>query len=784
MKRLLLLIALVLGSAVAWADGWYGTSPQTSSEKETPVFLQVKVNGAVMNTGVEVAAYVEGECRAIVTSPMDVDGNYFYRLRVRGNADDVGKDISFKVFYNKLVYTFPAKTHAFDEETVPASNPIILNVDAVMGISLTNPINIVAAIPATRDLTQDITILYDEANRKNESALESVFTYTWTPAAVILSVAGNTLTASAVTPPDGIALDLTVKGPNYGNNAGPKQYSFTTSTQVIVTEPVVEVSKITVSPATLTLEVGENYLTKMNELCTVTVEPAEASDKSWSTSIDPTSTATASTAGIITAPGTLKVIVTSNSNPEVKATLTITVPTPVSFKYPAELMLSKLHATPMAFTEFVGDNFDKSLITVTFSNASNDQPCATAVMADDTGLNWNVTGLYVGNSYTYQVKYNGTPMKTTTDGTAGVVRIPAEVALNNAGWDWISLYAFQSGKAPYTLKPAGDYLGWLNLNANNKVIDVRSQTALLYNDDIYGFIGDITELSPTGGMYKVKAKYEDANLCVIDLGADCDLVTSTTETYNTIQTGYTWISFPMETATTIGDTRLAETAQSGDMIIGKTSSALFNGTEWQPADFALLPGKGYIYYTTGGGGFRPNFNAPASGGVKRFAPKQPFNSHLSTFNSTPSPWKYDASPFADNMPVVAALEGVEDGDRFSIGAYVGSECRGEGRAVDGNLFIINVAGKAGELVRFRLYDKETEEFFDLDQALIYTAMHGSLRAPVRLSGSGVVDAVKGIHHSQFTIHNDGNAYNLAGQRISNAPLKKGVIIQNGRKVVK
>ena len=777
MKRLLLLFALVLGSAVAWADGWYGTSPQTSSEKETPVFLQVKVNGAVMNTGVEVAAYVESECRAIITSPMDVDGNYFYRLRVRGNTADVGKDISFKVFYNKLVYTFPAKTHVFDGETVPASNPIILNVDAVMGVSLTNPINIVAAIPAVRDLTQDITILYDETNRKNESSLESELTYTWTPAAAILSVEGNTLTASAVTPPDGISLNLTVKGPNYGSNAGPKIYSFTTSTQVIVTEPIVEVSKITISPSTLTLDVGENYLTKMSELCSVTVEPSNASDQSWSTSLDPTSTATANTAGIITGPGTLKVIITSNSNPDIKTTLTITVPTPVSFKYPAELILSKLHNTSMAFTEFIGDNFDKSLITITFSNATNGEPCATAVMTDETGLNWNVMGQYVGNNYTYQVKYNGAPMKTTADGTAGVVRIPAEVALNNTGWDWISLYAFQNGKAPYLLKPAANYLGWLNLNANNKVIDVRSQTALLYNDETYGFIGDITELSPTGGMYKVKAKYEDANLCIIDLGADCDLVTSTTETYNTIQKGYTWISYPLETATTIAETRLAETAQTGDIIIGKMSSATFDGTKWMPADFALQPGKGYIYYTTGGGGFRPNFNAPTGGGVKRFAPST-LNSKPSSQNSTPSPWKYDTSPFADNMPVIAALENIEDGDRFSIGAYVGNECRGEGRAVDGNLFMINVAGKAGELVHFRLYDKVTEEFFDLDQSLIYTAMHGSLKAPVRLSGIGVVDGISSVQRTE----QEEATYTLTGQKVSKN--FHGVVVTKGRKQMK
>jgi hypothetical protein len=395
-------------------------------------------------------------------------------------------------------------------------------------------------------------------------------------------------------------------------------------------------------------------------------------------------------------------------------------------------------------------------------------------MSDASGMKWNFTGQYVG-TYNYRVYYNGNPMRSTTDATAGVVHIPAEVALNNTGWDWISLYAFGAGQTTYPLQGGGGaYLPWMNLDANNKIIEIRSQSALLYNDATWGFIGDITELTPAGGMYKVKAAYADAGSCVIDLGVDCVPITSTTAVYNTIQTGYTWISYPLETATTIAQTQLATNAQAGDMIIGKTTSATFNGTAWLPADFAFQPGKGYIYYTAGGGGFRPNFNAPAGGGVKGASPAV----RLDEQPAEPSPWKYDASPFADNMPVIAALEGLETGERFSIGAYVGDECRGEGAAIDGNLFIINVAGKAGELVHFRLYNKATAEFFELDQSIVYTSMQGSLRAPVKLSGSGVVDGIQ----STTGTPTSGDAYNLAGQKVGRG--YRGIVVTNGRKVVK
>ncbi|MBO4801605.1 MAG: hypothetical protein J5545_07035 [Bacteroidaceae bacterium] len=779
MKRIFLLFTLLLSGALAWADGWYGTSPQATSETETPVYLQVKVYG-VEQAGVEVAAYVNGECRAIETTATDLDGHAFYLLRVKGSKTDVDKMITFKVFHNKLVYSFPTKTQVFDEETVPPSTPIVLNVDAVTDVSLTNPIELSAATvsqesPATRALTAaDVIPQYDDANRQNESVLETTFEeFSKNEGPAILTIEGNVLKATAVTPPEGLELSVRVKGQNYGNNAGPKQYSTVAATQVIVTEAVVPVTQITLTPNSITAHIGDNYLTAIANEVVVSVTPNNATNQEVNTAIDNTSTATVE-GNVITGPGLLKVIFSSVSNPEVTATLTINVPTPVSFNYPSVQMLSKLAPVQVTFTNFAGDEFDKSKIAINISNATNGQPCATAEMADDTGLKWNFQGLYVG-AYNYQVSYDGNLMNADNGGTTGVLQIPAEVPFNNNGWDWISLYAYENGSAPYFLKPDGaaNYLGWLTQNADNKVIEVRSQTGLLYNDVTYGFVGEITELSPAGGMYKVKAKYADPNMCIINTGFDCVLVDPST--VNTIQTGYTWISYPLETATTIADTRLAETAQVGDKIIGKASTAEYNGTAWLPADFTFQPGKGYIYYTEGNGGFRPNFYAPAGGGVKRFAPRK-------ASSSSPSPWKYDASPFADNMPVVAALEGVEDGERFSIGAYVGDECRGEGRAVDGNLFMINVAGKAGELVHFRLFDQETGEFTELEQSLIYSAMHGSLRAPVKLSGKSVVDGIGSINNSQFTINNAGDAYNLAGQKVNKN--FRGIVVKNGRKMVK
>ena len=57
-------------------------------------------------------------------------------------------------------------------------------------------------------------------------------------------------------------------------------------------------------------------------------------------------------------------------------------------------------------------------------------------------------------------------------------------------------------------------------------------------------------------------------------------------------------------------------------------------------------------------------------------------------------------------------------------------------------------------------------------------MQGSLRSPVKLSGSGVVDGIK----STTGTPTSGEAYNLAGQKVGRG--YRGIVVTNGRKVVK
>lgn len=69
---------------------------------------------------------------------------------------------------------------------------------------------------------------------------------------------------------------------------------------------------------------------------------------------------------------------------------------------------------------------------------------------------------------------------------------------------------------------------------------------------------------------------------------------------------------------------------------------------------------------------------------------------------------YNPRKFADNMAIVADLGTDVDTDRYSVYAFVGDECRGEGKAVNGRYFI-TAYGNQGEYVTLRVIDNETGE---------------------------------------------------------------------------
>ena len=100
-----------------------------------------------------------------------------------------------------------------------------------------------------------------------------------------------------------------------------------------------------------------------------------------------------------------------------------------------------------------------------------------------------------------------------------------------------------------------------------------------------------------------------------------------------------------------------------------------------------------------------------------------------------SVWAYNSAAFADNMTIIAEVPELTRASDCTVGAFVGDECRGEGRLVEGRYFI-TVHGKGGEAVSFKLYDKVTGEYRLLSGGLPFDKMAGSLAKPVVMKLGG------------------------------------------------
>lgn len=508
------------------------------------------------------------------------------------------------------------------------------------------------------------------------------------------------------------------------------------------------------APETLEMEVGENFNTllegKVNVYPqgTVTINPMEAHGYAF-------------TDGMAMQAGTYTLIATCNENSRAMAEIKVTVAAPVVITYPASLTISKLKDTELTLTITEGvDSFDPKLLDIWIEGETTGglpMPTITEVEGSN-GLNWNIRGYAVGRYYSY-ITYNGKLMNNVDDYAELSLALPAEIPFNPTGWDWIYSPSYINFDDPT----------WLDDGAGNRVIEIRSQTDLLYNDATLGIFGSLYGLTPGDGMYKIKADYTDADKAVIiDLSGDC---TWERNPYKAIVKGYNWIGYPNEWDMTVADLNtLGNMAYDGDQIIGKNSFAEYDAASggWVAnGDFYFQAGKGYFYYCTGENGIPNGFSfdfTPESS--SEITPPMGQSVALATQRAAAeSVWQYDAGQFADNMAIVAEIPQLDFPADYTVGAFVGDECRGKGSAVLGGKMMISVAGKAGERVTFRLHNELTGEFIDLNETLTYAQRAGSLKNPVVLTSDAIVTGIAEVEASDDAAVQ--GIFDLSGRRVEN-----------------
>lgn len=801
MKKLLTLLSLVLTSLwasaapteLSWTAPDQGTYPGS-----TVLYVQPDIDGTIFTPNhavdypeVKIAAFIGDECRGVATA---VDGQDFFALRVWGSSEDANKDITVKMFYNSIVFSKSAfaKYTGETNPTVPMSM-IIDTPTFVLGTKSEtydgDEILINQRLPYDFDFNDYITETYgpNMSTTKRTDAFDRetpvTFTFTLQDAdafANILEVAeSGKSTAKAETAADNPAqVVFTASGLEYSLMTHSSQYLADGGAKVIIKAVVIYVDNITWKDGepTLTVDVGDDVYQMIRD--NITITPSDADNKELNFSTNTTTNPFPN--GIAQTPGDYTITVTPADGSNVSIEVSVHVKEPIVLRFPAEIQISKYYTVSEKIEQIKGDDpYDPSLIEIMpFQDTERG-----VEITNEGGAAISFLGKKVG-TYRYTILYNGkNPIEfyrgddpATTNANdierEGSLELPVEIKLPEDGWDWIGgIFANNFG-----LMTNNRYLPQLNQDENNRVIDMRSQTQLLYNDPNLGLFGDLTEIGI--GMYKVKATYENTDASVIRTSQTYWETTKYTE--NTA--GYNWVAYPNEFDMTFDHWNQNKgngfANIEGDMIIGINGAATVIDGEWvpNPTTFKLVSGKGYLY--------KPNLAEDENSHYLNWAevpePTESTASKKMSGSKEQKFWDYDVTQHPDNMFVVARLEGLDDASDYTIGSFVNGECRGEGRIVNSNTALICASGVPGEKVSFKIIRKSTGEMFDIPESVGMAQSVGTVAKPLSLTNpcggtNGITEIVTGSDNS------DEVTFDLMGRRVNKSA--KGILIRNGKKVI-
>ena len=365
----------------------------------------------------------------------------------------------------------------------------------------------------------------------------------------------------------------------------------------------------------------------------------------------------------------------------------------------------------------VGAEVDPSRVEVTIEDASVPEmwkSIVEIVPTDETMLNYTIRPHSVGRA-TISVKLDGVEVATSHVGIG-------QRYMQKAGWKWTSLY---SGGVSWN---SPEY------ELGDVVEEIRSEDALLHNDPEYGYFGDLNRLEP-GTCYKIKVKEEEPGLLNLRIypGGYEDM-----RPYRQIVPMWNWLGNPYQYDHDINSVFSTEDAYAnkfnvGDRIVSKDNGfAEYNGEKWTGTLTTLHAGLGYMYFNAASDTI--NMELKYEWNMPQGTPVMNAPQHKQ------SVWTYNSAPFADNMTIVADLGNEYSAERFTVGAFVGDECRGEGEMIDGKCFITVHADK-GETISFKLHDAVSGEMRTINEQMPFAKMAGSFRAPQRLTVGGIVTGI-------------------------------------------
>lgn len=385
---------------------------------------------------------------------------------------------------------------------------------------------------------------------------------------------------------------------------------------------------------------------------------------------------------------------------------------------------------------------------------------STPVAQSDGSVKVPITALYPGTGkivvktdYIYPNDPNYMNIELEADYVVGV---PLTL---KKGWQWKTLWWYVDEE---------QYAA-----AFNFVDEIRSQDDLLTYDPQEGFFGSLYP-SPHDGL-KINAR--------ADVSADNAYLQTGRNSYSygnewDLKKAWTWLyygfvhSVPLSAYFTKYDKttdQLVPAGDDGDRVVSKDDGfAEFSNGAWTGTLTQLKPYEMYLYYNNSGAPKQIEWDAEATliASGSRTDVGNVVIRHLHE-----SGWEYDASRFRDNMSVVACVDGLPDARYFTVGAFVGDECRGEGVLI-GDCYFITVHADRGEQVSFRLKSNFSGKQYAINETVPMNILVGSVKSPLKLTSPSFTT---GIENVSQTLQSGSVSYDLNGRRV--ASTAKGITLQ-------
>lgn len=304
--------------------------------------------------------------------------------------------------------------------------------------------------------------------------------------------------------------------------------------------------------------------------------------------------------------------------------------------------------------------------------------------------------------------------------------------------------------------------------------EIRTQENLLYNDPAWGYFGTLMEAGlPQNMPYKVRMANE--------LNSRLTQGHYTSGYAVIVSDGWTWIPSPYYFDHQLSAVFNPSQLHEGMVIISKErGSAEWDGTEWI-GDLQVLPAyESFLCYAGTDEPFSLSYQPEADmthGNDEAPIPQTETPAAARSLDTTP--WHYDAARFRDNMTLVMQLPQLEQPADYSIGAFVGNECRGEGHFVTGGrqaagYYFTTVHCNQGETISFRLCHQSTGQQYNVDQTVTSTGLRlGSLRQPLSFTSQEQVTAISKA--TSTASPHVTQTFDLTGRKVQSP--RRGLLIQ-------